>query len=559
MSRPVLMVVDDQAGDLETTERELRKRYAADYEIVCEPSPGAALQWLEAHTATGAPVAILLADLWMPEMTGVEFLERAHDLHPQAKRLLLTNWGDSSAIETISQATRIGWIDDFSGKPLRAPDEQFHRHIAELLDGWSHDHQPPVEVIQIVGERWSERSHEMRDLLERYDVWYRFYEADSEDGQALLRMAGKPDGPFPVVLLYTGQVMTDPSYADIADALGAHDRIRGGIYDLIIIGAGPAGLSAAVYGASEGLHTMVVEREAIGGQAGTSSRIRNYLGFSTGIGGGELANRAYTQAWLFGAEFYFLREVTGLRADGGQYVVALSDGKEFLSRAVVLAMGAAYQRLGIPSLEGLVGAGVFYGGAVTEAMAMQGKQVFVTGAGNSAGQTALHLAKYAQSVTIVARGESLRASMSDYLVQEIEATTNIAVRLQTQVVEGRGARRLEGLVLKDGASGETSSVSAAALFVLVGAQPHTGWLPASVLRDGRGFILTGTDLMQDGKPPEAWPLQRAPFLLETSLPGVFAAGDVRLGSQKRVASAVGDGSTAIQFVHQYFSEHQKVI
>jgi len=559
MNRPVLMVVDDQADDLETTGWELQKRYGADYEIICEPSPEAALQRLEAHRAADVPVAILLADLWMPEMTGVEFLEKAHDLYPQAKRLLLTNWGDNSAVEPIAQATRVGWIDDFSGKPLRVPDEQFHRHMAELLDEWSHDHQPPFEVIQIVGERWSARSHEMRDLLERYNVWYHFYDADSEDGQALLRKVGRPDGPLPVVILYTGQVLTDPSYADIADALGAHDRIRGGIYDLTIIGAGPAGLSAAVYGASEGLHTIVVEREAVGGQAGTSSRIRNYLGFSTGISGGELANRAYTQAWLFGAEFYFLRQVTGLRAEAGQYVVALSDGKEFVSRAVVLAMGAAYQRLGILSLEALVGAGVFYGGAVTEAMAMEGKQVFVAGAGNSAGQAALHLAKYAERVTIVARGDSLRASMSDYLVQEIEATNNIAVRLQTQIVEGRGARRLEGLVLKVGASGEKATVPAEALFVLIGAQPHTEWLPDSVLRDGRGFILTGRDLMDDGKRPEGWPLQRDPFLLETSLPGVFAVGDVRLGSQKRVASAVGDGSTAIQFIHQYFSEHQKVI
>jgi thioredoxin reductase (NADPH) len=290
MNRPVLMVVDDHPADLERTGQELRKRYGADYEILCEPSPEAGLQRLEALRAEETPVAILLADLWMPGMTGVELLDRARDLNPEAKRLLLWNWGDNSAIESIVQATRTGWIDDFSGKPLRVPDEQFHRHMTELLDEWSQEHQPPFEVVQIVGERWSARSHEMRDLLERYNVWFRFYDADSEAGQTLLRKVGKLNGPFPVVILYTGQVMTDPPYADIADALGAHDRIQGGLYDLIIIGAGPAGLSAAVYAASEGLHTMVVEREAIGGQAGTSSRIRNYLGFSTGVSGSELAN-----------------------------------------------------------------------------------------------------------------------------------------------------------------------------------------------------------------------------------------------------------------------------
>jgi thioredoxin reductase (NADPH) len=326
------------------------------------------------------------------------------------------------------------------------------------------------------------------------------------------------------------------------------------LYDLATVGAGPAGLSAAVYGASEGLRTLVVEREAIGGQAGTSSLIRNYLGFPTGISGGELANRAYTQSWLFGAEFYFIRQVSGLRVDGTDRVITLSDGMEFRSRAVVLAMGAAYQRLGIPSLEALIGAGVFYGGAVTEARAMKGKQVFVAGAGNSAGQAALHLATYAEGVTILARGEALADSMSDYLVKEIEITGNISVRLHCQIIEGRGARRLESLVVQDTISRETETVPATALFVLIGAQPHTDWLPPGILRDSQGFILTGQDLMRDGKLPDEWPLERPPLLLETSMPGVFAVGDVRHRSVKRVASAVGEGGIAVQLVHEYLSQ-----
>lgn len=554
MNKPVIMLVDDEAQERETTGRELQKRYRADYDIICELSPQAALQQLQTFKAADVSVAILLADVWMVEMPGIEFLEQAHDLYPQAKRLLLINWGDGSAINHIVQAANLGRIDLFAAKPIQLPDERFHRQISELLDEWTHGRQPPVAALQIVGERWSARSHELRDILERYSVGFRFYDLESEDGQALLHKVNKPDGPFPIVILFNGIVLADPPHTAIADALGANDRVEGGIYDLTIVGGGPAGLSAAVYGASEGLRTLVVEREAIGGQAGTSSRIRNFLGFPTGISGGELANRAYTQAWLFGAQFYFMRQATDLRSEQDRYVLGLSDGKEFVSRSVVLAMGAAYQRLGVPGIDTLLGAGVFYGGAVTEAMAMAGREVFVVGAGNSAGQAAIYLAKYALHVTIVARGASLTASMSDYLIKEIEATPNITVRVQTQVVEVRGTRRLEGLVLKNSASGETESVKAAAIFILIGARPHTDWLPDGLLCDEKHYILTGQDLLSDGKLPEGWPLQRAPLPLETSLPGVFAVGDVRYRSVKRVASGVGEGSVAIQLVHQYLSE-----
>jgi thioredoxin reductase (NADPH) len=551
MAKSVLMVVDDAADELAIVGAELQKRYSVDYEIILEGSAQAALRRLQTLETAQTPVAIIMADLWMPEMSGTAFLDHAHDLHPHAKRLLLFNWGDGSIIQPIVEATDMGWIDYFCGKPSRIPDEQFHRQITELLDSWSQGHQSSVEVVQIVGERWSARTHEIRDLLERFSLGFRFYDLESAAGRKLLDTTGRVSGPFPVVILHNGMVMADPTNADVADGLGANEWNKDGVFDLMIVGGGPAGLSAAVYGASEGLRTMVVEGEAIGGQAGTTSLIRNYLGFPSGIGGGNLANRAYTQAWMFGAKFYFMREVTGLQKEGDQYRVMLSDGQQFLCRAVVLAMGAAYVRLGIPSLEALLGAGVFYGGSVSEAPAMRGQPVFVVGAGNSAGQAALHLARYASQVTLIVRGDSLSTSMSTYLITEIQATDNIHVRLHTQVIDGAGASRLEKLVLRHSVSGETDTVDAKALFIFIGAQPRTHWLSDSILRDEQGFIFTGQDMMQDGRLPDLWPLERAPLSLETSMPGVFAAGDVRHRSIKRVASAVGEGSIVIQLVHEY--------
>lgn len=553
MGKPTLAVVDDNTDDLRTIERELRKRYSADYDIVCELSAEAALHQLEALKAAGTQVALLLADLWMLEMMGLEFFDRAHDLHPYARRILLINWGDRSSTEPILQAVTIGQIDHYSIKPLKLPDEQFHRLITERLDEWSRQHQPSAEVVQIVGEQWSARSHELRELLARFGIPFGFYETGSEEGKALLRKAGRPDGPFPVVILFDNLVMADPSNQQIAEAFEINKQYEGEIFDLVIVGAGPAGLSAAVYGASEGLRTMVIEREVFGGQAGTSSLIRNYLGFPTGLSGRELANRAYLQAFLFGTEFYFLRQVTGLRVDGHDRIVTLSDGNELVSHTVVLAMGASYRRLEIPRLEALVGAGVFYGAAVTEAPALKGQQVFVAGAGNSAGQAAIHLAKYAEPVTILARGSSLTSSMSDYLIKEIEATDNIDVLVNTQIIEGQGSRRLEGLTLQNTSTGEHWNAPAAALFVLIGAEPHTQWLPPSIIRDQQGFILTGQDVIQNGNLREGWPLQRPPLLFETGMPGVFAVGDVRHRSVKRVASAVGEGGIAIQMVHEYLN------
>ena len=554
MDKPILLVVDKDETSLLFVGQELRKRYSADYEVICDPSAEAALSLLKALKDEDRQVALLFTAQSLPEMSGIEFLNRARDLHLNATRVLLVGWRDRESSETILQAMTFGRIDSYLWIPTGAFDERFHSHVAELLEAWRHLNLPRPAVVKVIGERWSARTHEFRALLDSYDAPYRFYDLDSEDGRALLQEAQQPDGPFPVAILGDGRVFTNPSNEAFGRVMGVSRDVQGGEYDLAIIGAGPAGLSSAVYAASEGLRTIVVERGAIGGQAGTSSLIRNYLGFPLGISGFELARRAQDQAWLFGAEFAVFREATGLRADQDKRILSLSSGEEIVARSVVLAMGGAYRRLGIPGLEALIGAGVFYGGTMTEAPAMKGQEVFIAGAGNSAGQAAIHLAKYADRVTLLVRRSSLAATMSDYLIKQITASSNIDVCLNTQVVGGSGARQLEQLVLQTTPSGETKTVAAAALFVFIGVEPHTGWLPATILRDKQGFIFTGTELMEAGQLPEVWQLARAPLLLETSMPGVFAVGDVRHRSVKRVASAVGAGGIAIQYVHEYLSQ-----
>ena len=405
----------------------------------------------------------------------------------------------------------------------------------------------------MVGDQWSPRSHELRDLLDRNGVLYGFYDKDSPQGSALLAREGAAAGPFPVLIFYDGMVLHDPTNLDVADTLGATTNPGDKLYDVTIVGGGPAGLAAAVYGASEGLDTLVIEREAIGGQAGTSSLIRNYMGFPRGISGGELASRASTQAWLFGARFCIARQATDLQARDGHYVLSLSDGQEVRTRAVVLTMGMAYRRLNVPALDVLHGAGVYYGAAVTEGRAMQDQPVYVVGAGNSAGQAAVHLAKFAAQVTLVVREDDLETSMSDYLIKELEKLENVAVCFHTEVVDGAGSTRLERLTLRHNQTGAEETVAAAGLFVLIGGEPHTRWLPPALQRDRHGYIITGRDLLHDGQSPEGWSLDRHPLPLETSLPGVFAAGDVRCRSVKRVASAVGEGSIVIQQLHEYLA------
>jgi thioredoxin reductase (NADPH) len=461
----------------------------------------------------------------------------------------LITWGDMTASAPFLEAAALGWLEFYLAKPTSSPDERFHRVITGSLEERWRERGGRSEggMVTVIGDEASARVHEIRDLLTRGGAPFRLYPRDSPEGRAALRWLGVNEPAEPVVSLSTGVVLVDPANAEIARALGLKVRPAGQVYDVVIVGAGPAGLAAAVYAASEGLRTALLEREAFGGQAGTSSRIRNYLGFPDGVSGTELAQRAYQQAWVFGTHLVYGNPATSLAQDRDLLVVGLEDGSQARARTVVIATGVSYRRLGVPELEALAGAGVFYGAGTIEAQAVAGKPVFVVGGGNSAGQAALHLAKYAQQVTILVRSPSLAASMSDYLIRQIEAAPNVDVRYRCEVAGGGGGGHLERLLLRDRGTGHTELVPAAGLFILIGAQPFTGWLPEAIRRDPWGFILTGPDTGAD------WPLKRPPFLLETTTPGVFAVGDVRHGSIKRVAAAVGDGSTAIRLIHDYLA------
>jgi thioredoxin reductase (NADPH) len=554
MRRPTLLAVDGDPAARRGIEDELRKRYGADYEVVCEPSGAAALGTLEQIVARGGQVALVLANLYLPDMSGIELMARVHGLDPAAKRALLTRWGDLEVGDRLVRAAVLGQVDDWGLTPWQRGDESFHKLVVRLLDEWAKTHRPGFQAVQVIGERWSARAHELRDLLARNKVRYGFLPAGSEEGRALLDRVGATAAQLPVVVTFEGLVLANPSIVEVAEALSAPTRPAAAAYDVVVLGAGPAGLAAAVYGTSEGLATAVLEHEALGGQAGTSSMIRNYLGFPRGVSGTELAQRASEQAWILGADFIYVLSAIGLGTAGSDRVVTLADGAAPTSRAVVLATGVTWRRLGVPSLEALVGVGVFYGPAASEAQAMKGQEVYVVGGANSAGQAAVHLAKYAAQVTMLVRSSTLAEAMSDYLIREIEATPNIGVRYRTEAVEGHGDGRLTALTLRDRSTGATETVPATALFILIGAEPHTDWLPDSIRRDRWGFVLTGADLLEDGKLPAGWPLERPPMPFETSLPGVFAVGDVHHGSIKRVASAVGEGSVAIRLIHEYLSQ-----
>src|SRR5215213_9253285 len=556
-SRPVMLAVDDNVADLRGISRELHKRYGEDYRVVCERHPEAALGRLQDLQEAGEDVALVLADQWMAGMSGPDFLTRVGEISTTAKRVLMVDWGDRAAVRPLQQAMALGRIDYYVTKPYGDHDERFHRVISEFLYDWSKDRIPKFEEIRVVGEQWSPRSFELRDLLGRNGVLHTFHSSDSREGRELLARLGHEEAPLPVVVLFDGQVLVDPTNSDIADACGVNPTWDKSDFDLVVVGAGPAGLAAAVYAASEGLDTLIVEDEAVGGQAGTSALIRNYLGFPSGVSGAELASRAAEQAWLFGATFLFMRRVTGLRREGNRILVNLSCGQNVTAKSVIIATGASYRRLGVPSLEVLSGSGVFYGAAVSEAQAMWGQEVYVVGAGNSAGQAALHLAKYASRVTLLARGNSLETTMSRHLIKEIDAAQNVDVSLRTRVVDGGGRGRLENLILEDTVSGITENVPAARLFVLIGAEPHTGWVPDEIARDEYGYVVTGKDFSRHAYPHRGWHLERLPLMLETSMPGVFAVGDVRRGSVKRVSSAVGEGSIAIQTIHEYLSLTQR--
>ncbi len=551
---PVLFLVDGDPEARAVAESALVRRFGADYRVLTADTPQGGLDGLHRLAREGAEVALVAADLRLPGMDGVDFLERAHMLYPRASRVLLMAMDQHhtripfSELATFQRATALGRIDFSLVKGWVTPEEWLYPQIQEALTAWTVANRQGHVVYRIVGQRWAPRSHELRDVLTRNSVPFAFYAAESEEGQQLIGEFRIDVRRLPALIRHDGSVLQDPSFADVAAAHGIQTRPSPGVYDLAIAGAGPAGLAAAVYGASEGLRTLVLEPHSIGGQAGTSSMIRNYLGFPRGISGGGLAYRAWEQAVLFGAEFVFIQEATGLSARGEERVIALGDGSQAVARAVIIAAGVAYRRLGIAALDRLIGAGVFYGAAGVEAPAMAGEHVYVVGGANSAGQAALHLAKYAARVTLLVRGESLAAGMSDYLITQLKATPNVEVRLRTRVAGGHGEARLETLILEDARTGQRDQVPAIAIFIMIGAEPCTQWLQGVVEQDDRGFILTGRDV-----PLASWPLTRAPLPFETSLPGVFAVGDVRYGSVKRVAGAVGEGSVAVGSVHQYLT------
>ncbi len=552
MGQPVLLAIDDDPSLLGDIERELRDRYARHYVVVCVQSAADARAKIAAFAASAVEVALVLAG---GSAGSVELLTEVRHVHPRAKRALLVgfgDWGQKSVGDEIFEGVADGRFDHYVIRPAEAPDELFHQTISSMLLEWGEANRASPHTVHIVADSWTGRAHELRETLKQCAMVHNFCLADSNEGRELV--AAAPEGAeFPLVVFPNGKVLENPSNADLAVAAGGPVNPVRGEFDVVIVGAGPAGLSAAVYGASEGFSTLVVDKGGIGGQATSSSLIRNYLGFPRGISGRQLAQSAYNQAWVFGAEFAFFQSVSTLARDGDQFMVTLSDSDTVRSSAVVLATGASYRRLEVPSLVALIGAGVFYGGPSSEASALTGRDVFIVGGANSAGQAALHLARYARTVTLVVRAGSLRAGMSEYLVRQIEATGNIETRLGCQVVGGGGDGRLEHLVLRDTGSQADVTVAAHALFLMIGALPNTAWMPPGIERDAQGFILTGAEL----PPRRASPLARSPFLLETSMPGVFAAGDVRHGAVKRVASAVGEGSIVIQFLHQLFAAEQR--
>ena len=551
MSEPVLVAVEDDAEVRGDIERELRDRYATHYGVVCVRTPEEALSRLQELADAGEDVALILAGQWLSGTTGGEFLGEAGHLHPHAKRGLLLgwgDWGDPVTGEAIFEAIAHGRIDHYVVRPSAEPDELFHQVISSLLLEWSEAQRTAPNTIHVIGESWSGRAFELRELLGRCAIPHSFSLADSSEGRDYVAKAD--DGAeLPLVVLPDGRVLTNPSDVELAKASGSPVSPERMDFDLVIIGAGPAGLSAAVYGASEGFGTLVVDEGGLGGQATSSSLIRNYLGFPRGVSGRRLAQQAYEQAWVFGAQFVFMQRVTELRPEQDGLSVTLSDFGRIRARAVLLSTGATYRRLEVPELEELNNAGVFYGGAASAAPAMSDREVYVLGGANSAGQAALHLARYAKRVTLLVRADSLGAGMSDYLVHQVEAEPRLEVRLETEIAGGGGDGWLERLVLRDRRDGSEETVDAEVLFVMIGARPHTDWLPSEIGRDPKGFVLTGNDI---GGGVD-WPLERRPFPLETSMPGVFAAGDVRHDSVKRVASSVGEGSVAIQYLHRLFA------
>jgi thioredoxin reductase (NADPH) len=547
-SKPVLLTVDDDPGVSRAVARDLRRRYVQDYRVVRTESGPQALEALREIKLRGDMVAVLLADYRMPEMSGLEFLEQAMDLFPHARRALLTAYADTDA---AIQAINVVDLDHYLLKPWDPPEEKLYPVVDALIEVWQVTGDMPITETQVVGHRWSARSFEVRDFLARSSVPYRWFTVQQPEGQALLEAAGLDATSIPLVVTPTGDSLVDPSVEELAARVGLSTTPATDFYDTVIVGGGPAGLGAAVYAASEGLRTVLLERQATGGQAGQSSQIENYLGFPDGVSGVQLTERARRQAHKFGAEVLTARNVATLEVRGSSRVVRFADGGEVAAHTVVLATGVAYHKLEVPDAERFTGLGVFYGSAATEAPAVAGQDVYVVGGANSAGQAAVHLSRHARQVTLLVRADALERSMSYYLIRQINDIPNIEVRTRTQVVGMAGREHLEWLRLCDTRTGATREVASSFLFVFIGAAPCTEWLDGMIARDPAGFLLTGPDLLVGGKRPAGWPLDRDPYYLEGSVPGVFAAGDVRANSVKRVASAVGEGAMAIQLVHRY--------
>jgi thioredoxin reductase (NADPH) len=552
MARPAIFTIDDDPEVLRAIERDLRRHYGNTFRVLRASSGAVAIETLKQLKLRNEVVALFVVDQRMPQMSGTDFLVEAIKLFPDAKRVLLTAYADTDAAIKAINAAR---IDYYLVKPWSPPEQNLYPVLDDLIAEWQSSYYPAFEGIRVIGHRWSPLSHQIKDFLARNLIPYQWLDIEvEEEAKRLLTFIPEEQLRLPVVVFPDGSHLCEPTNRELAEKAHLKTHVDRAFYDLIIVGSGPAGLAAAVYGASEGLHTLMIEREAPGGQAGTSSRIENYLGFPSGLSGADLSRRGITQAQRLGAELLTSQEVVSVRVEGPYRFVKLEDGSEISCHVLLVATGVSYRKLDVPGIEQLTGAGIYYGAAMSEAMSCRDEHVYLIGGANSAGQAAMHFSRYAGKVTMLVRGSGLAQSMSRYLIDQISATANITVSVCCSVVEAHGTDHLEAITIEDAKTGERQQAEATSLFIFIGAMPYTGWLDGIVIRDRQGFIPTGPDLMREGRRPTSWTLSRDPFLLETNMPGIFVAGDVRLGSVKRVASAVGEGSIAVQFIHRYLSE-----